>query len=97
MKHKLYYSKLPFSFHSDEELLSFLEWIFSISIDKRELYEALIDCNTQVIYASCFDESIPEEQQIQIVNALEFLEEIYGSFYDPEKVLFNSHNKIKYN
>jgi hypothetical protein len=97
MKHKLYYSKLPFTFLSDEELLSFLEWIFSNSLDKKRLYEAIVDCNTQIIYASCFDESIPEEQQIQVFNALELLEESYGSFYDPEKVLFNSHNKIKYN
>ena len=97
MKHKLYIAHLPFMFLNSQDLLNFLETIFTNCIEKNKLYAAIIEWNTTLLFNSCFTESIPEEEQIKIVNALEILEENYGSIYDLEKVLFTSVNKIKFN
>ena len=97
MKFKIYVASLPFMFLSDKDLMIFLERLFSSCIERIKLYECLVEWNTSIIYQSCFDSSIQEEEQLKIVNSLEILEKSYSRFYDPEKQLFSSHNRIKYN
>jgi len=97
MRHKLYIANLPFMFLNSQDLLNFLDTIFTNCIAKDKLYGSIIEWNTTLLFQSCFTESIPEGEQIKIVNALEILEENYSSIYDLEKVLFTSVNKIKFN
>jgi len=97
MKFKLFIAALPFMFLSGKDFLNFLDVIFTSSIAKDKLYESIIGWNTTLLFQSCFSENISESEQIKIVNALELLEEHYGNIYDPEKVLFSSVNKSKFN
>lgn len=97
MKYKLFIAALPFMFVSGKDLLNFLDVVFTNSIAKDKLYESIISWNTTLLFQSCFTGKISENEQVKIVNALELLEEHYGSIYDPEKILFSSINKIKFN
>jgi hypothetical protein len=97
MNYKLFITSLPFIFLSGKDLVEFLEILFTNCIEKNKLYESIIDWNTTLLFQSCFNGSIPERDQIKIVNALELVEEHYGNIHDPEKILFSSMNKIKFN
>jgi len=97
MKYKIFVYDLPFMFLTNKDLLAFLEGLFSNCIERRKLYDNLMHWNSTILYQSCFNENISEKEQMPLFTALEILEESYGKFYDPERVLFNSHHKIKYN
>lgn len=97
MNYKLFIASLPFIFLNSSELVEFLEVLFTHSAAKDKLYESIIDWNTTLLFQSCFADNLSENDQIKIVNALEILEEHYGSIYDQEKILFSSVNKIKFN
>ena len=97
MRYRLFLDKITFMFLDKKSLLNFAGVLFSNCIDRSKLYEDMIQWNTTAIYKSCFTESMTEEEQIQVLNALEVLEENYSQVYDPDRVLFNSEHKIRIN
>lgn len=79
-----------FAFESREQLTAFFHTMFSHSLDRKILYDALAESMKAFFYANILNEVREARRMIRRVSAaMEVLYDLYAGVYDPNGVVYS--------
>ena len=87
---KLCFGGLSYQFETKNQLTDWVDANMAYSVDRRQLYEALMcDCYNRILETAGSRTPEGEAESIAMLKSLKVISEKYGVVYDPDKEVFD--------